>query len=353
MNYIDVCGEKVSEIGLGTANNLEYIKRGLSNGYAYGINYFDTAYSYMNGFSEPTVGSVLSYMRRDKIFVATKREFNHPLFRTESGTLEAIKEQCARLNTPYIDFYMLHGLDGEIGEFENKYNYVLENNIIDHLRAAQSTGIIRHIGFSYHGPGENLTDKVLDRFDFIMVRHNILDDYYYFKRGYTAPYNAANKYKLSKPEFGIINMEVFRKGLFQHMGSSTSASIALGYTLMHHNSVSVCGFRNSYQIEKLMKMYNEKGDDLYNDGLLYDKMIDYLRLSDISTCYHCGKCSVKSLNIPVSKLRDLYNQYILSNKITKLKNYMKEFDLDRDYSSIGCISPEPINDFMKKLKELQ
>ena len=73
-----------------------------------GVNYFDTAYPYHGGQSEPFVGRVIAKWPRESFYLATKM----PLW--QCGSLEEARhifeEQLRRLGVEYIDFYLLHSL---------------------------------------------------------------------------------------------------------------------------------------------------------------------------------------------------------------------------------------------------
>ena len=83
----------------------------------HGVNYVDTAYFYhaavfgQPGESEPFLGEALSGGWRKKVHLATKM----PLFlvRQKEQMDTFLKEQLERLKTDYLDFYLLHGLNGE------------------------------------------------------------------------------------------------------------------------------------------------------------------------------------------------------------------------------------------------
>ncbi len=69
-----------------------------------GINFFDTAEGYGNGYSESLLGKALSGVR-DKVIIASK-----PL--SSKATKPALKQACEqalqRLKTDYIDLYQIH-----------------------------------------------------------------------------------------------------------------------------------------------------------------------------------------------------------------------------------------------------
>ena len=73
---------------------------------AHGVNYFDTAYPYHGGKSEPVTGKALDRYPRDSYYLATKL----PVW--EVKTLEDVDrifhEQLERLHKDYVDFYLMH-----------------------------------------------------------------------------------------------------------------------------------------------------------------------------------------------------------------------------------------------------
>ena len=72
-----------------------------------GINYYDTAYGYHGGQSETFIGKALkSY--RTKVLIATKL----PVWNIEKPEdfQRIFDEQMKKLDTGYLDFYLVHGL---------------------------------------------------------------------------------------------------------------------------------------------------------------------------------------------------------------------------------------------------
>lgn len=68
-----------------------------------GINYYDTAYVYHSGESEPFLGEALSRYTRDSYHLATK------FYVMANPDIEQVFEaQLRKLHTDYIDFYLLH-----------------------------------------------------------------------------------------------------------------------------------------------------------------------------------------------------------------------------------------------------
>lgn len=117
-------GVKVSEISLGSW--LTYGKGGyvdkskafeiIDKAYESGINFFDTANTYMKGEAEKAVGEALSKYPRHSYVLATKVWGKMGDGPNENGlSRKHIMEQCEaslkRLNMDYIDLYYCHHFD--------------------------------------------------------------------------------------------------------------------------------------------------------------------------------------------------------------------------------------------------
>ena len=107
-----------------------------------GVNYFDTAYNYHGGASEPFVGRVIAQWPRESFYLATKL----PVWKCESleDAKQIFAEQFQRLGVEYIDFYLLHSLH------KPRYDKAKALGIVDWLWEQKAAGKIRNLGFSFH-----------------------------------------------------------------------------------------------------------------------------------------------------------------------------------------------------------
>ncbi|MCB0214624.1 MAG: aldo/keto reductase [Anaerolineae bacterium] len=110
MNYVEFgsTGKKISEMSLGTMMfgvrcDKPESDRILGMTMDHGINSIDTAAMYGNGLTEEILGQIIKG-RRDKLFIGTKV---HKGVDTRS-ILESIDESLTRLQTDYVDLYMIH-----------------------------------------------------------------------------------------------------------------------------------------------------------------------------------------------------------------------------------------------------
>ena len=133
-----------------------------------GVTYIDTAYPYHNGNSEPFVGKVLKKYDRKSFFLATKL----PMWDVNSldDAKRIFREQLDRLQTEYIDFYLLHCLDKE------KWEKTLKLELIPYMEDLQKQGMIRFFGFSFHDDFETFKTILTYRnWDFCQIQYNYAD----------------------------------------------------------------------------------------------------------------------------------------------------------------------------------
>ena len=107
-----------------------------------GVNYFDTAFPYHGGASEPFVGRVIAKWPRESFYLATKL----PVWncKTLDEAKAIFEQQFQRLGVDYIDFYLLHSLH------KARYDAAKEMGIVDWLWEQKAAGRIRSFGFSCH-----------------------------------------------------------------------------------------------------------------------------------------------------------------------------------------------------------
>ena len=162
----------------------------------HGINYFDTAYGYHGGQSEPFLGKALE-PHRDKVFIATKM----PVWMVqEPGDFDRLlDEQLGKLRTDRIDVYLLHSLNRQF------WPNVRDKGVGAFLDRAKADGRVGHVGFSFHDDIHAFKD-IVDEYDWdaCQVQYNYYDESY--QAGHEGLHYAADK------GVGMIAMEPLRGG---------------------------------------------------------------------------------------------------------------------------------------------
>ena len=177
MDYRELAGNSVSLLGYGCmrfpTNEAGEIdepraEKLLLRAYEQGVNYFDTAWPYHSGKSEPFVGKVLSKLDRDSFYIATKL----PVWTIESldHAKEVFNTQLEHLQTDHVDYYLLHSLD------EAKWQKVLDLGILPFLEEQQRLGRIKKLGFSFHAT-YGVFKRIIDyrNWDFCQIQFNYMD----------------------------------------------------------------------------------------------------------------------------------------------------------------------------------
>ncbi|MBM3190351.1 MAG: aldo/keto reductase [Chloroflexi bacterium] len=139
----------------------------------HGVNYLDTGYPYHGGQSEPFLGQALQGGYRQRVRLATKlpvRNVEQP-----SDCERLLDEQLERLQTDYLDVYLLHGLRRPRWE-----SRVGPMGILEFLERALADGRIRAAGFSFHDSFE-LFKEIIDAYDhwnMCQIQYNFMNEHY-------------------------------------------------------------------------------------------------------------------------------------------------------------------------------
>ena len=135
----------------------------------HGVNYLDTAYPYHGGNSELFVGRLLKGGYRDKVRLATKL----PCWKVEAaGDFDKLlNEQLGKLQVEHIDFYLLHGLNGE------RWPKLRDLGVLVWAEKAIADGRIGHLGFSFHDK-YTVFQEIVDAsnlWTFCQIQYNYMD----------------------------------------------------------------------------------------------------------------------------------------------------------------------------------
>ncbi len=169
-----------------------------------GVTYVDTAWFYhapkfgQAGQSEPFVGNALAGGWRNRVQVATK--LPQQIITTRESMDGFLAQQLERLQTDHIDFYLVHGLDGDA------WNRMRDLGVREFLDGARERGLIRFAAFSFHGQSEDFP-RIIDEYDgwaFGQLQYNYIDTAY--QAGYSGLKYAAKK------GLGVVVMEPLKGG---------------------------------------------------------------------------------------------------------------------------------------------
>ncbi len=279
-----------------------------------GVNYFDSAPVYLRGLSERATATALLRHPRDSYYIATKlSRFDDTSFERSVAMYQA---SLRNYETDHIDYYLLHGLNGE-ASFKSRF---LDNGLMDYLLKEREAGHIRNLGFSFHGGREGF-DELLAyhekyHWDFVQIQMNYVDWNYMETKTNARRKEANASYlydELDKREIPVVIMEPLLGGRLaelpdaamdrlsgQEAGRSAASwafrftgsyprvlTILSGMTYMEHledNLKTFCGFQP----------LNEKEMSILDDVA---KLLATYDTVDCTACQYCMPCPY-GINIP-------------------------------------------------------
>lgn len=146
----------------------ERAEKMLDKAYEAGVNYFDTAWPYHGGTSEPFVGRVMKKYPRESFMFATK------LPPWEIKTLEdaerIFKTQLEHLQSDYVDFYLMHAMG------KDTWDRMRDLGVVELLEKYKKEGKIKYLGFSFHDAYPVFEEIIKYRdWDFCQIQLNYMD----------------------------------------------------------------------------------------------------------------------------------------------------------------------------------
>ncbi len=277
-----------------------------------GVNYVDTAWPYHMGASEPFLGRALAGGCREKVKLATK--LPSWLVEKREDMDKFLDAQLEKLNTDYIDYYLIHSLVGDLWDTVEKLG------VVDFLDKAKADGRIINAGFSFHGASEDF-NRIVDAYDwdFCQIQYNYLDEK-------NQAGKAGLEYAASK-DIGVIIMEPLRGGsLTKTIPNSveeiwdeaptkrTPAEWALRWVWNHPEvTVVLSGMSEETHVEENLRIAGEAHpNSLTEEELQLIKRVEnkYRELMKVECtgCQYCMPCPA-GVNIPLCF--ELYNNLYL------------------------------------------
>jgi predicted aldo/keto reductase-like oxidoreductase len=272
-------GDKLSALGFGfmrlpkLSGKKEKIDRDESIrlarfAYEMGVNYFDTAYVYLGGESEKILGEAVKPFR-DKIKIADKL----PLYyvRQSADIEKFFRTSLERLQTTYIDYYLMHSMI----DF-NQWEKMKSLGILPWIKEKKEKKEIINAGFSFHGRYEDFI-RIIDDYewDFCQIQYNFLDINY--QAG-----TEGLKYANSKG-IPVIIMEPLRGGMITN--SQPVGAVRMWEQAEPKRSLADWGLRwvwNHKEVTLLLSGMNAESQLLENVRISEDALPDKLSGKELS-----------------------------------------------------------------------
>lgn len=346
MIYNEFCGKKISRLGFGCMRfpkDFQETKKIIDEAYKKGVNYYDTAYVYNN--SEVTLAACLEEYDRSSYYLTSKLPID--LVKTPEDVIRIFNESCKRLNTDYIDFYLLHAVNA------NKLEKIKELKIIDILKKLKEEGRIKFLGFSIHARKEVLIDTLdLYNFDFAQIQLNYYDMIH--EPGFEG-YEI-----LTKKNIPVVVMEPVKGGLlanipyplskpFIEYNKEYSCASYCFYFLMQFPNIKIIlsGMSDLAQVEDNLKTFET--ETIYtkemNEAIM--KVKDSLMKINKVGCTGCRYCMPCPFGVDIPTNFKVYNMKALgealNNNYWKNLNYPESLSLCKKCGSCVRKCPQGIN----------
>lgn len=304
-----------------------------------GVNYLDTAYIYPG--SEVAVGEILHRNNcREKVRLATK--LPHYLIKSIDGVEKTFREQLKRLQTDYVDYYLMHMLT-DLSTWEKLKMIGIDQWIKDKIASGQ----IRNIGFSYHG-NTDMFKQLVDAYEwnFCQIQYNYMDEN---SQAGTEGLRYANAKGLPviimEPLRGgrLVNLlpesakELFRKDVEER----TPAELAFKWLYDQPEVTCVLSGMNSLEmVAQNIKTASSSyaGCMTDSDKALVEQVKEEIRKTVKVGCTGCGYCMPCPQGVDIPGTFRCYNAMYSEGKKSGRNDYLQNTALRKDMSSASqCI----------------
>jgi predicted aldo/keto reductase-like oxidoreductase len=301
---------------VGGHNDIEQGAELIKYAYDKGINYFDTAPGYCDDKSELIFGEAFKQMKGDKFYISTKCGLWNA--KDAKTTRVMIDRSLKRLNVDKITFYNMWSLKNK-SEYDG---FMKPNGIYEGILQAHKEGLIEHICFTTHMNSEDIKFVVeTELFSGVTLGYNAINFAFRQAGVDTAYKNKLGCVAMNPLGGGIIpNNPKYFSFIKQNEQDSLAVSALKFITSQPQVTVALVGFSNKDEIDESLNATK----DLYEvTPSFVEEQSKILRSELDSLCTGCSYCDDCPINIPIPKLMDAYNNYILSGSLKSVNDKLK------------------------------
>ncbi|HDR90108.1 MAG TPA: aldo/keto reductase [Bacteroidetes bacterium] len=327
-------GEKVSALGFGCMRlpvvdnrpgkiDFRQASALIHEAIGLGVNYFDTAYTYHEETSEAFLARAIPRSKRHRLLLADKLpswKVNKP-----GDAEKLLNEQLKRLNTDYIDFYLLHSLR------KSWWDNLQRNDILRFLEKARQEGKIRYIGFSFHDEYD-VFREIADaaEWDFCLLQYNYMDmEEQAGEKGVRHAHHKGMGVAVMEPLKGGYLTRCVPEEIQQLLNKKrpgwSPAEWALRWVWNHHEvSVVLSGMGSREELLENVRIAGEAPPgnlDSSHRNILEEVRKTYLSRTVIP-CTNCGYCMPCPEGVDIPGIFSIYNHMkIFENPENARANY--------------------------------
>ena len=306
----------------------------LDKAYAEGVTYYDTAYGYHDGESESFVGKVMKKYDRSTFCLATKM----PPWAIESldDAKRVFATQIERLQTEYVDFYLLHAM--------NKANWqkLLDLGVVEYCEELKAQGKIRNFGFSFHDDYETFEKIITYRdWDFCQIQLNYMDmDEQAGKKGYDLAERLGIPLVIMEPVRGgsLAKFSDDISAKFATMNPNASiASFALRFVASMPNvKVVLSGMTTMEQVEDNLATFSNFKPLSEAESAGIEDIVKTLKSRVKSPCTGCRYCMPCPAGVDIPGNFNVWNNYYMYQRY-EVVSWKWEAEIGEKAQAKNCI----------------
>jgi len=268
--------------------------------HAQGITYFDTAPGYCADKSEDIYGHALKQLPRNSFYISTKcGQPDANVFRS------SLERSLERLGVEHIDFFHVWGL-----QTAGKWEAFKKEGAFDELLKARDEGLVGHVVFSTHMTHEE-ADSVFEEgvFEGVTLGYNVIN----------FPFREHVLESAGRHGLGVVTMNPLGGGLiprhaklFDFIRSEDDpyvVSAALRFILSHPAvTAALVGFSCEKEVDEAVAAVKRfKPLSTEHREALKKRVANNFE----GLCTGCGYCLPCPEGLPIPRLMETYNQWIL------------------------------------------
>lgn len=228
-------------------NNDKADIKAIKNAIDSGIKHIDTAEMYANGYSETLVGNAISDYKREDLFLVSKVS---PTNLDYKNVISSAKDSLKRLNTSYLDLYLIHGPNPEIPIKKT-------TEALDFLK---SEGLIRNIGVSNFSK-----ERLFEAQN--CTKNKIVVNQLHYNLKFREPQRTGLLEYCQKNDVMLVAWRPFQKGLLLEEKNilmdemcqkyhKTPAQIGINWLISQENVVTLSKMRNEIHLTENLEALN-------------------------------------------------------------------------------------------------
>ncbi|MBO3802889.1 MAG: aldo/keto reductase [Candidatus Brockarchaeota archaeon] len=307
----------------------------------HGVNYIDTAYPYHGGNGEVVVGKALGEGYRERVRLATKMPVW--LVNSREDMDRIFEEQLKRLQTDYVDFYLLHSLN------KDAWSKIKGLGVFDWAERVVSEGRIKRLGFSFHDDFEVFREIVdgYDKWTLCQIQYNYENEE--VQAGTKGLKYAAGKglaVVVMEPLLGgaLANPPPAVKQIWDEAGKDPVEMALRWLWDKPEVSVVLSGMSTMEQVERNVEFASRSGVGTLVERereLINAVRLKYGALRPIP-CTKCGYCMPCPNGVDIPRNFELYNDGFAYNVMDRSKWVYNrdDFKEKRAGACVGCMACE-------------